>query len=154
MQPPPEGSSTETYHRGRERPKRREALTGVAVAAGLAYAVLRWRPFRVEIAGPSMAPTLLPGDWALALGRSRIRRGDVVVVEHPHRPGFEMVKRIVAVPGERGPSGVVLRPDEWWVEGDVPAESTDSRHFGPVRTGHVKAVVRLIYWPASRRRLL
>jgi signal peptidase I len=151
MQPPPEGSSIETYHRGRGR---REALTGVVVAAGLAYAIVRWKPFRVEISGGSMAPNLLPGDWALAVARRRIRRGDVVVVEHPHRPGFEMVKRIVAVPGDGRPGGVVLRPGEWWVEGDVPAESTDSRHFGPVRTRHVKAVVRLIYWPASRRRPL
>jgi hypothetical protein len=154
MQPPPEGSSIETYHRGRKRRKRREALAVAAVAAGLAYSVLRWRPFCVEIAGSSMAPTLLPGDWALAVARRGIRRGDVVVLEHPHRPHVEIVKRVVAVPGGRGPGGVVLGRDEWWVEGDVPGESTDSRHFGPVRTGHVKAVVLLIYWPASRRRLL
>jgi hypothetical protein len=39
-------------------------------------------------------PTLLPGDWALAVARRRYRRGDVVVVEHPGRPRYEMVKRI------------------------------------------------------------
>ena len=49
-----------------------------------------------------MVPTLLPGDWALAVSGRRARRGDVVVVEHPGRPGYEMVKRVTAVPGESG----------------------------------------------------
>jgi hypothetical protein len=151
MQPPPDDSISETYHRGR---KRREAVAGLAVAAGLAYSVLRWKPFRVEIAGPSMAPTLLPGDWALAVTRRSIRRWDIVVVGHPRRPGFEMVKRVVGIPDELSPAGAILEADEWWVEGDSPAESTDSRHFGPVRTQHIKATVRLIYWPPPRRRLL
>ncbi len=120
----------------------------------LAYSFLRWKPFRVEIAGPSMAPALQPGDWALAVKPGRLRRWDVVVVEHPRKPGFEMVKRIVGIPDELAPNGAILGRDEWWVEGDSPAESTDSRHFGPVRTEHIKARVRLVYWPPSRRRLI
>ena len=125
-------------------------MVGVAVA----YSFVRWKPFRVEISGPSMSPALLPGDWALVVKPGRLRRWDVVVVEHPRRPGLEMVKRIVGVPDELAPNGAILDTDEWWVEGDSPGESTDSRHFGPVRTEHVKATVRLIYWPPSRRRLL
>jgi signal peptidase I len=150
-EPPPDDSIFATYHRAR---KRRELAAALAVGVGVAYSVLRWKPFRVEIAGPSMAPTLQPGDWALAVERRRIRRRDLVVVEHPHRPGFEMVKRVVGVPDELAPNGTVLEADEWWVEGDAPADSTDSRQLGPVRTEHVKATVRLIYWPPSRRRLL
>jgi inner membrane protease subunit 1 len=156
MEPPPaNGSTPETYHRGH---KRTEALAAVGVAVAVAYSFLRWKPFRVEVAGLSMAPTLLPGDWALAVRHSRLRRraarGAVVVVEHPGRPGFEMVKRITGVPGDLAPNGAILGPDEWWVQGDEPAESTDSRHFGPIRTEHVKAVVRMIYWPPPRRRLM
>ena len=101
-----------------------------------------------------MSPTLVPGDWALAVKPGRLRRFDIVVVEHPSRPGLEMVKRIVALPGELAPDGARLGPDEWWVEGDLPAESTDSRQFGPVRTDQVKATIRLVYWPPSRRRLI
>jgi len=100
-----------------------------------------------------MMPTLMPGDWALAVERSRYRPGDVVVVEHPGRPGYEMVKRIARVPGQR----VGERPlaaDEFWVEGDREDASTDSRHFGPLRGEHVKAKVLLIYWPRERRRLV
>lgn len=97
-----------------------------------------------------MVPTLLPGDWALVVEPRAYRSGDVVVVEHPGRPGYEMVKRIVAAPG-----GAVedrrLGPDEWWVQGDHDP-STDSRHFGPVRRDELKAKVVLIYWPKDRRR--
>ncbi|MEX2421084.1 MAG: S26 family signal peptidase, partial [Actinomycetota bacterium] len=73
----------------------------LAVAV-VAYAFAWWRPFRVEVTGASMRPTLEPGDWALgvAAGRRGLRRGDVVVLEHPERPGFEVVKRIRGIAGD------------------------------------------------------
>jgi signal peptidase I len=95
-----------------------------------------------------MAPTLLPGDWVLVVTPSSYRRGDVVVVEHPGRPGYEMMKRLVWVPGD-----VVgerrLGADEYWVEGDGPA-STDSRHFGPVSEDALKARAEVVYRPRER----
>src|SRR5205823_1541430 len=127
---------------------------GLPVAIAIVGAFLRWKPFRVEVKGASMVPTLLPGDWALAVGARRLERGDVVVVEHPGRPGYEMVKRITAVPGEQPLDHRTLVTDEWWVEGDHKDGSTDSRHFGPVRRDHIKAKVLLVYWPNDRRRLL
>jgi signal peptidase I len=132
----------------------RAAAAGVGVGVTIAYLVLRWRPFRIEIAGPSMAPTLEPGDWALAVAARGVRRADVVVLEHPQRPGFELVKRVAGVGGDPTPDGRVLGADEYWVEGDDPAASTDSRTFGPISRAHVKATVRLVYWPPSRRRLI
>ena len=101
-----------------------------------------------------MAPALEPGDWALAVAPGRLHRGDVVVLEHPRRAGSEMVKRIVGLPGDLAADGRLLRAGEFWVEGDNPAASTDSRLFGPVMREHVKARVRLIYWPTGRRRIL
>ncbi len=101
-----------------------------------------------------MSPTLEPGDFALAVVPGRLRRGDVVVIEHPERPGFEMLKRIAGLPDELTPDGAILELDEYWVEGDNPEASTDSRHFGPVRRELVKARVRLVFWPMARRRLL
>jgi nickel-type superoxide dismutase maturation protease len=121
-----------------------------ATLAALAVAVLRWRPSRIEIQGASMVPTLLPGDWALAVARRRYRRGDVVVVEHPGRPRYEMVKRIGGVPGERIEERA-LGPKEFWIVGDREDASTDSRHFGPVRDEHLRAKVLLVYWPKDRR---
>jgi hypothetical protein len=101
-----------------------------------------------------MAPTLCRGDWALTVPLRRPRTGQVVVVEHPERDGFEMVKRIVAGPGDRAPGGGVLGPGQWWVQGDRPDRSTDSRRFGPVERARLKALVTLVYWPATRRTLV
>jgi nickel-type superoxide dismutase maturation protease len=139
----------ETYHRGR-KPFAGIAAATVA-AAGLAWACLRYRPGRVRIDGASMMPTLMPDDWALVVTPRRFRRGDVVVVEHPGRPGYEMVKRVAGEPGDVV-GGRALGQDEWWVLGDHEASSTDSRHFGPVTSGALKARVALVYWPKSRRR--
>ena len=102
------------------------------------------RPTRVRIEGDSMAPTLLEGDWALAYTPRRFTPGDVVILEHPQRPGFELVKRLVKI----GPTG------EYWVEGDAPEASTDSRSFGAVSRGALKAKVVAIYWPKGRRSFL
>jgi nickel-type superoxide dismutase maturation protease len=126
------------------------AVGAVATVAALAFALLRWRPSRVEIQGASMLPALLPGDWGLAVGKRRYRVGDVVVVEHPGRPGYEMVKRLTGIPGQRIGERVLV-DDEFWIEGDREEASTDSRHFGPVRREHLKAKVLLVYWPKERR---
>jgi signal peptidase I len=124
------------------------ALASVLAAAGWTF--LRYRPSRVAIEGPSMAPTLLPGDWALVVTPRAYDRDDIVVVEHPGRPGYEMVKRVTGLPGDRVGERA-LGPDEYWVEGDMERASTDSRVFGPVTREELKAKVVLIYWPASRR---
>jgi nickel-type superoxide dismutase maturation protease len=132
-------------------------VTGVAAAAAVlgatGVAFVRFRPSRVAIEGASMMPTLMPGDWALVVSPRRHRRGDVVVVEHPGRPGYEMVKRLTGIPGDRV-ADRVLGADEWWVEGDHHASSTDSRHFGPVTRDELKAKVLLVYWPAHRRHVV
>jgi nickel-type superoxide dismutase maturation protease len=113
-----------------------------AVAAAVAYA--RWRPFRVEIAGGSMRPTLEPGEWAVAVRPRSPRPGDVVVLEHPGRAGFELVKRVVAA----GPDGAVR------VRGDDPEASTDSRTFGPVPSGSIRGRIVAVYHPWRRARLV
>ena len=127
----------------------------VALIAGLAaaYGFLRWRPFRMEVEGPSMRPALEPGDWAIAIAPARVRRGDVVVVEHPERPGLEIVKRVVNVPGDVAPDGFAL-VDQVWIEGDEPQSSTDSRQFGPIAIDRVRGRVRLVWWPPGRVRLV
>jgi signal peptidase I len=149
--PPPSTGDAEfeSYRRGRRRVPGHLAALSAAAAAGWGF--LRYRPSRVAIEGPSMAPTLLPGDWALVVTPRRYRRSDVVVVEHPGRPGYEMVKRIMGAPGDRI-GDRILGVDEFWVEGDFARASTDSRQFGPVTRDELKAKVLLIYWPIERRR--
>ena len=126
-------------------------LTAAVLATG-GVAWWLWRPFRIEIAGRSMVPTLEAQDWALAVRARRVRPGDVVVVEHPGRPGFELVKRVVAGPDDRAPDGRELGKEEVWVEGDALAASTDSRSFGPVGSDAVVGRVVLVLWPPARWR--
>ena len=118
-----------------------------------AYGFRRWRPFRVEVSGPSMRPTLEPGDWALAFVPERVRPGDVVVVQHPERPGLEIVKRVVTAAVDRGPDGTGPA-DRVWLEGDDPSSSTDSRAFGAVPLDLISGRVRLVWWPPRRIRLV
>jgi nickel-type superoxide dismutase maturation protease len=125
----------------------------VATVGAIGVTLFRWQPARIDIEGASMMPTLLPDDRALAVARRRVRRGDVMVVEHPGRPGYELVKRLTGLPGERI-GDRQLADDEFWVEGDREDASTDSRQFGPVRREHLKARVLLVYWPKERRRLI
>ena len=99
-----------------------------------------------------MVPELQAGDWAVAV-RAPVARGDVVVVEHPRRPGIEMVKRLRARPGD-DVGGRILEADEWWVEGDNASASTDSRALGPVPRAAITAKVVAVYWPPRHRRLL
>src|SRR5437867_470234 len=131
----------ESYRRGRRRVSAWFGLASLVAATGWAF--LRYRPSRVAIEGPSMAPTLLPGDWVLVVTPRVFRRGDVVVVEHPGRPGYEMIKRLVGVPGDTVGERLIGE-DEFWVEGDGPA-STDSRHCGPVTGRGLKARAEIVY---------
>ncbi len=101
-----------------------------------------------------MSPTLIPGDWAVAVAARELRRGDVVALEHPGRPGLEIVKRVTAIGGDRILGDRLIGPDELWVEGDASDRSTDSRSFGPVDRGAVVGAIRLVYWPPGRQRVL
>jgi signal peptidase I len=80
---------------------RRTIGLGVAGLALVALTVLARRLARLEpvlVQGDSMRPTLRPGQ-RLAVGPldRPPRRGDLVVVG---REGFEVVKRVVGLPGE------------------------------------------------------
>jgi signal peptidase I len=146
-------SVRQRYHGGRKRTKAsRRCVALLAIGAGIWWAL---RPFRVAVEGESMAPGLRPGDWLVAVRPRRVLRGDVVVLEDPRTPGFELVKRVAGVPGDRvgdgsASAGAVLGPGDYWVLGDSPSRSTDSRAFGPVPRSAIRGVVRLRYWPPGR----
>lgn len=83
-----------------------------------------------------MSPTLSDGDVVLVSRRTRPRPGAVVLVGWPQRPEQLSVKRIV---GRHG--------DGWWVLGDNPDGSTDSRQLG---SAQVYAVVLARLSPSIR----
>lgn len=127
--------------------RRTIVMLGLALAAAAAIALLR-RLVTYEIGDHSMSPTLQPGDRVLGLRGLPARRGDVVVFAHPLRPGFEMVKRVAAVPGE-DMGRVALGPGEMWVLGDNPdGGSIDSRALGPIRAEWLRSRLLLRYQPA------
>ena len=92
----------------------------------------RRRLFRVD--GDSMLPALKPGDRVIAIPYlgEQLKCGAVVVVTHPGQ-GQLMIKRLSA-PCNGG----------WWVLGDNPASSIDSRHFGPVAATAIRAIATAV----------
>jgi nickel-type superoxide dismutase maturation protease len=103
------------------------------------------RFMRYRVIGPSMVPALAPGDWVIADRRAYRSRppepGHVVAARDPRDPARVLVKRVIRA-----------EPDgRFWLEGDNPAESTDSRVFGPVARRLVFARVVFRYWPHPGR---
>jgi signal peptidase I len=173
----------------RKKEKKRRSLLGsvveiaVIVAAAFAIAMLVQaflvKPFTVYQV--SMEPTLLEGDRILL---SRLtyhfrdpRAGDVVVFHSPQKTGEDLVKRIVAVAGDR----VAVRDGNLYVNGaavdepylldddfrgtlqeqEVPGgcvfvmgdnrdQSGDSRFFGPIDNELIIGKAFCIYWPIGR----
>jgi len=93
----------------------------------------------LAVAGPSMEPTLHGGDWIIARRDGRAGVGDIVVVEHPGRPGMLIVKRVQRADAEG-----------YWVVGDAPEASTDSRHFGAVPQVVGRVIWRVRPWGRVR----
>src|SRR5947207_431123 len=120
--------------------KKRFVLVALA-AVVLVFARARrgWFPVRVE--GPSMLPTLQPGDLLAVrpLRSGEPRTGQLVVVRHGDA---EIVKRVSATI-----DGYAVGADEIWLTGDNPDASTDSRTTGPAARGDVVGIVRARYKP-------
>jgi phage repressor protein C with HTH and peptisase S24 domain len=98
---------------------------------------IRWPYQRVLVAGPSMVPTLRPGDVVLVRRGARVRPGDVVVGRFRTLPERLVVKR-ASRPVDGG----------WELIGDNPAVADDSRRYGPAV---VEGRVVWRYWPPRRR---
>jgi phage repressor protein C with HTH and peptisase S24 domain len=84
-----------------------------------------------------MAPTLRHGDALLVRPTDSVRAGDLVIGRFPDGPDLLVVKRAIR------PAGA-----GWWLEGDNPLVTDDSRAYGP---GTVLAKVLFRYWPPHRR---
>ncbi len=112
--------------------------SGAGRTTGVEALVTPWVVARV--AGPSMTPTVRSGDRLLV---RRVAPDDpvgndaVVLARFPARPGLLVVKRVRRAVA-----------DGYWIEGDNPFVTDDSRAFGPaVVVGRV--VGRL--WPRPGR---
>jgi len=104
-------------------------ITGTLLAAFAGGVAARWtyqRLARFEISEVSMTPTLRPGDRVLTWEQTP-KRGDIVVFEHPARPEFWLVKRVIGLPGEQ----VTIRDGSVLVDGSILEEPWTNESSGP-----------------------
>jgi signal peptidase I len=120
-----------------------------------------------SISGTSMTPTYNNNDYVLiAKWPMQYQRGDVVVAEDPQDTSVFLVKRIVGLPNEavtiadgkldingvslnepylditpNSTSSVILGSDQYFLLGDNPATSFDSRAFGGVNKEYIRGKV-------------
>lgn len=94
----------------------------------------RWPLLTAEVTGDSMLPTYRAGDWVLIRRTRRIRQGQVVAAGDPRDPTRLLIKRAIRHTAQG-----------WWLAGDNPQQSTDSRTFGPVRGSAVVGRVLFRY---------
>ncbi len=86
---------------------------------------------RFTVSGNSMLPTLKPNQDVLVLcWFFEAKKGDLVVFK---KNGKEMIKRISAI-----------KEDKFFVLGDNPKESTDSRSFGAISRNEIIGKVTYI----------
>lgn len=78
-----------------------------------------------------MNPTLRDGEVVLVDRDADIEVGDIVVAKHPIEQVSEVVKRVERI-NERG---------HYYLVGDNPDDSTDSRHYGAVTREYIKGKV-------------
>lgn len=80
-------------------------------------ALIPWQ--RVRVTGPSMTPTLLPGDWLLVLHGAQVRPGVIVLARFRSNPELAVVKRAQA-----------MQEGGWLLASDNARAGADSRQHG------------------------
>jgi len=146
------------------------ALSGGLATAARAVLVATLAALYVEsfvvgaarIPSGSMEPTLLAGDrilvdriifsaagrWSALLPVRQVARGDVVWFRSPEDPEMALVKRCVALAGDRF-GGETLASGRLALVGDHRENSRDSRFFGSVARDAVGGRVFLVLWSAE-----
>lgn len=134
----------------------------------------------LEVYSGSMSPTVAIGDRVLAMSSrdKELEVGTMVVITSPDDDGPDLLKRIVAVPGDEveiinglfyrngklspPPGGLkdwhprtrylkeTLGPDRYFVLGDARAKSHDSEEFGSIPRSSILDVVFYRYYPLTR----
>ena len=177
--------------RERQRKKGRSGLRDLFVTLLIAFVLVFGvvRPFIVAaywVPTESMVPTLLVGDRVFAnkfiYRFTEPERGDIVVFEDVEGGEDDLIKRVVAVPGDRVrvnagvlkvngefqeesyvkpqfPDGNIYGPEKVpegyvFVMGDNRGNSADSRVFGLLPIENIEGEAFVRFWPPSRIGLL
>lgn len=147
----------------------------VFVAIALVFINLLTSRYRVQ--GTSMQPTVFEGD-VLLLNRIAYQigtpqRGDIVVIHRPDLSDYDLIKRVIGLPGETielrdgrlfvdgsefsdpfacetCSEGVwIMGAADYFVMGDHRIDSRDSRAFGAVARRDLVGKVIWRYWPLA-----
>ena len=154
-----------------------EIVVLVLLAFTLAMTTKTYVVEAYEIKGRSMVPTFDDGQRVVVLKLfSDIQRGDIVIFSSQDDPGKDLIKRVIALPGERIQirkgivriNGKVLKEGyledkdyglydaeideevglgQIYVLGDNRDDSHDSRRFGSVSEESMKGKVVVRWWP-------
>ncbi len=174
----------ESVPHGATEPKNKKRRTGptelliVSIIALLAAIVTQRYVVQVyAISGHSMMPTLNDREMVmihkLSPGLFDIDRGDIVIFNSPTQPGKDLIKRVIALPGDH----LEIEGDHVWVNGELVEEpyalhdldkgeedmmvpagkifvlgdnrpaSSDSRNFSAIPIESVHGEVFLRFWP-------
>ena len=108
----------------------------------------------MRVSGDSMAPTLRSGALIFVNTRTYRRRapqcGEIVAARPKAFGGKTLVKRLAGLPRQQVEiSGRwwQLNDDQFFLLGDCPDQSTDSRNLGPVDRHELLGVVTRSIWP-------
>ena len=154
-----------------------EVVVLVVLAFALAMTTKTYVVEAYEIKGRSMVPTFEDGQRVVVLKLfSEVERGDIVIFSTREEPEKDLIKRVIALPGERiqihkGEVRINGEPlgekyikdkdfglydaqiDEYvpdgqiYVLGDNRDDSHDSRRFGSVLQDSLKGKVVVRWWP-------
>jgi nickel-type superoxide dismutase maturation protease len=86
---------------------------------------------RYRVEGSSMLPVLREGEQVVVDKNAKIKVGDIVIARHPFKKSVVMIKRVREI-DEKG---------NYFLLGDNPDESEDSRAFGAVSIEYIKGKV-------------
>ncbi len=158
-------------------------LTDSIILILVVLLITRFTVQNFHIQGQSMEPTLHDQEFILVDKMAYLlrppARGDVIVFQFPRDPQEDLVKRIIAVPGDVISvinqavivNGVtlhepyinkddpynpypsfrnrIIEPDEYFVMGDNRGDSDDSRDWGLVPRQNIIGRVAAVYWPTN-----
>ena len=149
----------------------------VVVVGAVTFFIVPMAAQVIRVQGDSMAPTLQSGQLVLvnrlAYQVGAVKHGDVVVFKSPENSGIVLIKRIIALPGERISinRGIISVNDERLAElyvtepgltqsgpmtmkdgtvfvlGDHRLVSNDSRDWGALPVEYIIGRVEFSIWP-------
>ncbi|XP_072026088.1 mitochondrial inner membrane protease subunit 2-like [Amphiura filiformis] len=138
---------------------------GFAVGAVASLTLFDNVGYLATVDGKSMQPVFNPSSSPsrdvvflsrMGVRDGNIKRGDIVSLASPRQANETLIKRVIALEGDRIKTltyknrYLVVPEGHCWIEGDHNSVSLDSNVFGPVSLGLVHAKASHIVWPLRR----